>query len=83
MVTALCTCSSCLPDGLYSALLSFSGQLLGSIANPWDNSDAVYQVNAARVRKKLINCACQFLNYWTLAKIHPLIYCTKISRRSN
>ena len=36
---------SSLPDGLYSALLSFSWHLLsGRVADPWDQSDPVYPV---------------------------------------
>jgi len=48
-------------------LLSFSRQLLGSVANPWHNNDPVYQANVAGIRKKY-NCASQFPNYWTVAK---------------
>jgi len=35
---ATCTCWSCLPDGFYLALRSFSWQLSGSVGNPWDQS---------------------------------------------
>ena len=34
------------------ALLSFSWQLLGSAASPWDHSDPLYQVTVASIRKK-------------------------------
>jgi len=45
MVMALCSCWCCLPDGLYSALLSLSWQLSSSVTSPWDQSVPVYPVN--------------------------------------
>ena len=57
-MTASYTCWSCLSDGLYLALLSFSWQL-GRVADPWDISDPVYPVSVASI-KKLINWVSQF-----------------------
>jgi len=43
-VMVLWTWWSCLLDKLYLALLSFSWQLPGTVANQWDDSDRAYSL---------------------------------------